>query len=134
MSSSPIEQGLAPPRPAPLPAADQPAPQRPSLERLGAGRSGQDHRSFLKRALPRSLFGRSLLIIVMPLILLQLITTWIFYERHWETVARRLSTSVAGDIGLMIETMGALNAHQREKLFAETAGLTELDFSFAPGA
>jgi len=52
---------------------------------------------------PRSLFGRSLLIIVTPLILLQIVSTWIFYDRHWDTITRRLSTSIAGDIAQVIE-------------------------------
>src|SRR6185437_16549749 len=95
--------------------------------------AGVDHRSLVKRALPRSLFGRSLLIIVTPLILLQLISTWIFYERHWETVARRLSSSVAGDIGLVIETMSLMPSEQRQQFFMTTGGTTELDLSYAPG-
>ena len=45
------------------------------------------------------MFGRSLLLIVMPLVLVQIIATWVFYARHWETVSRRLSADVAGDIG-----------------------------------
>ncbi len=54
---------------------------------------------------PRSLFGRSLLIIIMPLILLQIVSTWIFYDRHWDTITRRLSSSIAGDIAQVMELM-----------------------------
>ena len=62
--------------------------------------------SLLKTSIvPRSLFGRSLLIIVMPLILLQLVSTWIFYDRHWDTITRRLSSSIAGDIAQVMELM-----------------------------
>jgi len=62
--------------------------------------------SLLKKSiLPRSLFGRSLLIIVMPLILLQLVSTWIFYDRHWDTITRRLSSAIAGDVAQVIELM-----------------------------
>jgi two-component system osmolarity sensor histidine kinase EnvZ len=60
-----------------------------------------------RRILPRSLFGRALLIIVMPLILLQVVSTWIFYERHWDTITRRLSGAVAGEIALAIDVVGA---------------------------
>jgi two-component system osmolarity sensor histidine kinase EnvZ len=112
----------------------------PELGRIAPGAAeaaplGRDdrRRSLLKRALPRSLFGRSVLIIVTPLILLQLIATWIFYERHWDTVARRLSSSVAGDIALMIETMSVLSPDQRARLFATTPGLTELEFTYEEG-
>jgi two-component system osmolarity sensor histidine kinase EnvZ len=92
-------------------------------------------RSVIKRVLPRSLFGRSILIIVMPLILLQVISTWIFYDRHWATVERRLSTGVAGDIALVIDSMGDFEAYDaRARLFALAGGTTELSFSFEPGA
>ena len=57
----------------------------------------------LKRILPRSLLGRSLMIIVMPLIILQVVSTWIFYDRHWETITRRLASAVAGEIASVIE-------------------------------
>lgn len=57
----------------------------------------------LKRILPRSLFGRWLLMLVVPVLLLQGIVTYAFYERHWDTVSRRLALGLAGDIGMMIE-------------------------------
>jgi two-component system osmolarity sensor histidine kinase EnvZ len=58
-----------------------------------------------KNILPRTLFGRSLLIIVMPLIILQIVSTWIFYDRHWNTVSRRLSDSIGGDVAIVLELM-----------------------------
>ena len=57
---------------------------------------------WVKRVLPRTMFGRSLLIVVVPLILLQAIATWVFYDRHWAAVSWRLSAAVAGDVGLLI--------------------------------
>ena len=39
-------------------------------------------RPIIKRILPRSLFGRLVLIILLPLILLQVISTWVFYDRQ----------------------------------------------------
>lgn len=62
-------------------------------------------RSQINRVLPRSLFGRSLMIIVTPLILLQVVSTWVFYDSHWDTVTRRLAQGVAGDIAAVIEAM-----------------------------
>ena len=63
------------------------------------------------RLLPRSLFGRALLIIVMPLILLQVVSTWIFYERHWDTITRRLSGAVAGELALAIDRIAISTDH-----------------------
>ena len=87
---------------------------------------------WIKRVLPRTMFGRSLLIVVMPLILLQAIATWVFYDRHWAAVSWRLSAAVAGDIGLLVEAMKLADTP------AETAGLlahakaqTDLDFSIS---
>jgi two-component system osmolarity sensor histidine kinase EnvZ len=60
---------------------------------------------FIKNILPRSLLGRSVMIIVTPLILLQLVTTSVFYDSHWDTVTKRLARGVAGDIAAMISMM-----------------------------
>jgi len=63
--------------------------------------------SLLKNSiLPRSLYGRSLLIIVMPLILLQVVSAWIFFDRHWDTITKRLSTSIVGEISQTVELLG----------------------------
>ncbi len=59
-------------------------------------------RFHLKALRPKSLLGRSLLIILTPLILLQLVTATVFYDRHWGTITRRLAFSVAGDIGVIV--------------------------------
>jgi two-component system, OmpR family, osmolarity sensor histidine kinase EnvZ len=53
------------------------------------------------RWLPATLMGRSALIILVPLILVQIISTFIFYENHWETLSRRLAQGLAGDISLI---------------------------------
>jgi len=93
------------------------------------------HRRWFKRMLPRSLYGRSLLILILPLVLAQSIATWIFYDRHWETVARRLSTSVAADIALTLDSLSmATTARQREAIFHRTAADTEVVYSFHHGA
>ena len=60
-------------------------------------------RTGIKRYLPKGLFGRSLLIIVLPVALMQVAVTWTFFEEHWETVTARLSESVAGDVAMITE-------------------------------
>ena len=56
----------------------------------------------IKRFLPRSLLGRSLMIIVTPLVLLQVVSGFIFYESHWDKVTLRLARNLAGDIASVI--------------------------------
>jgi len=91
-------------------------------------------RRWIKRVLPRTMFGRSLLIVVVPLVLLQAIATWIFYDRHWAAVSWRLSAGVAADIALLIETMpGGGSEMTAVRLLERAAALTDLDVKVTPG-
>ena len=45
----------------------------------------------LRNITPKSLFGRMLAIILVPIILVQIISVSIFYERHWDWVSRHMS-------------------------------------------
>ena len=62
---------------------------------------------FVKRWLPTTLFGRSLLIIVLPIAIMQIVVTWIFFDAHWQTVTSRLSEGVAGDVAWVVESYQA---------------------------
>jgi two-component system osmolarity sensor histidine kinase EnvZ len=78
----------------------------------------------IKKFLPRTLFGRSLLIIVSPLILLQVISTHIFYDRHWDTITRRLSSSIAGDISMVLNSLRENQAPEARAALFERAQST----------
>lgn len=88
----------------------------------------------LKSLLPKSLLGRSLLIILTPLILLQIVTATVFYDRHWGTITRRLAISVAGDVGVIV---AYLRDHpgpaSRAWIVSEARQHMQLDLSFAEG-
>jgi two-component system osmolarity sensor histidine kinase EnvZ len=87
-----------------------------------------------KHILPRSLFGRTLLIIVVPTLLTLGVATFVFFDRHWYTVTNRLTMGVAGDIATVVELMqgsgtpGSMVAIER---LADTK--MNLIVSFAPG-
>jgi two-component system osmolarity sensor histidine kinase EnvZ len=124
MSSSPSDGGVValPADPAEPPVA--PAPDRFEIRQRG----------WLKRLLPQGMFGRSLLLIVMPLVLVQIIAVWVFYARHWETVSKRLSLDVAGDIGLVIEAMKFADTEpETTRLLENASGLTNIDFVLERG-
>jgi len=55
----------------------------------------------LKKLSPRGLFGRSLIIIVAPMVALQGIVTYAFFERHYDIVTRHMAHSVAGDVAFL---------------------------------
>ena len=89
----------------------------------------------IKQLLPQGLFGRSLLIIVMPLILLQLISATVFYERHWDNVARRLASVLAGDIGMVVDSFReTIDPDSRERVLTLAAVNMGLGLSFRDGA
>ena len=88
---------------------------------------------WIKNFLPRSLLGRSVLIIVTPLVLLQLVSTWIFYDRHWETVTRRLAAGVAGDISSVIDNLRNYPGIENQRwVFYSAASNMGLRVSFRP--
>lgn len=58
----------------------------------------------IKRSLPTTLFGRSLLIIILPVAVMQIAVTWIFFDAHWQTVTSRLSEGLAGDVAWAVES------------------------------
>jgi len=55
----------------------------------------------LRDIMPKSLFGRSLFIVGLPLIFLQIFLGYFFFERHWDDVGRRLILAVAGEIAFI---------------------------------
>ena len=69
----------------------------------------------LRDVMPKSLFGRSLFIVGLPLIFLQLFVGYFFFERHWDDVGRRLVLSVAGEIALISEQIIEANSEDLEK-------------------
>ena len=59
---------------------------------------------WFKQRLPTTLFGRSLLIIVIPVVAMQVAVTYVFFDAHWQTVTSRLSQGLAGDIAWAVES------------------------------
>lgn len=61
----------------------------------------------LKKLMPRSLFARALLILVAPVILVQVVSVYVFYERHWDSVSRQMSASLAGEVAWLVDRWDA---------------------------
>jgi two-component system osmolarity sensor histidine kinase EnvZ len=57
---------------------------------------------FVKHFLPTGLYWRSLMIIVLPMIMLQIFVTYVFMERHWQMVTEALSQSAVSDIAMLL--------------------------------
>jgi len=78
------------------------------IERLrtAAGRASEVWEvvaGWIKSKMPAGLYPRSLLIIIAPMVILQSVVAFVFMERHWNTVTRRLSAAVTQDISGLID-------------------------------
>ena len=57
--------------------------------------------------MPKGLYARALLIIIAPMVILQSVVAFVFMERHWNVVTKRLSASVVQDVAALIDIYGA---------------------------
>ncbi|HEY6254429.1 MAG TPA: ATP-binding protein, partial [Xanthobacteraceae bacterium] len=57
----------------------------------------------LKNIMPKGLYARALLIIIVPMVVLQSVVAFVFMERHWNLVTQRLSAVVVQDIAALID-------------------------------
>jgi two-component system, OmpR family, osmolarity sensor histidine kinase EnvZ len=56
-----------------------------------------------KSWMPTGLYARALLIMIVPMVVLQSVVAFVFMERHWNTVTRRLSAAVVADVATLID-------------------------------
>src|SRR5690242_4298320 len=90
--------------------------------------------NLLKNYLPRSLFGRAVLIIVTPLVLLQIVSAYVFYRSHWETVSDRLARGLAGDVAALVDLMSESHTdEERHSVIALGSSAFALDVRFRDG-
>ncbi|MFT2093827.1 ATP-binding protein [Acidiphilium multivorum] len=86
----------------------------------------------LRKILPRSLFGRTLLIVILPLILLEGVALQIFYGSHLDVLSRRLAGSVAGEIAFVLD-QAALHPASSARIFAHAGQRFQFRFHFHEG-
>ena len=56
-----------------------------------------------KKIIPLSLLGRSIIIIFVPIIILMIVTSLIFYQTSWNIISKRLTESVVADINVIVK-------------------------------
>jgi two-component system, OmpR family, osmolarity sensor histidine kinase EnvZ len=88
---------------------------------------------WLHARMPKGLYARALLIVILPIVLLQSAVAYFFLERHWEAFTDRLSAAVARDAAALVDLYKALPAD------ADHAALTRIaiydlnvDFAILP--
>jgi two-component system osmolarity sensor histidine kinase EnvZ len=97
-------------------------------------RGQPQRRSLIKRMLPRSLFGRALVIIVTPVVLVQAISAFVFIERHYDETTERLAEGLAGQIAATVALISDSRVGlDRNEAFSLAGRTMWLSLSFAPG-
>jgi two-component system osmolarity sensor histidine kinase EnvZ len=92
-------------------------------------------RALVKRVLPRTLLGRSLLMILLPLLILEGVALQVFYGSHIEVVSRRMSGSVADELGFTLDLMNRFpGAENSEWILGRARSRFSLDITLDPGA
>jgi two-component system osmolarity sensor histidine kinase EnvZ len=87
-----------------------------------------------RRLKPKSLLGRSLLMILIPLVALQAVTFQVFYGSHVDIVSRRLTAAIAEEIALTTELMDRFPGQQNHDwILARAQNRLGLEISLEPG-
>ena len=76
-----------------------------------------------KRFLPNTLFWRSVFIIVTPVVLIHLISGYVFFHRHWSYITRLLARNLSSEIGLVSQLFS-----ESRLPFKEIKNISEVNF------
>ncbi len=121
---------------SPAAADNSPLPARKSLFSHGLVGGFSKTSAYLGSWAPKGLYTRALIIIIAPIVILQSILTFVFLDRHWQAVTRRLSTATAQDIAMLASTYELMKSKSPEDLdrLAEIAQeRLNLSVRFSPG-
>ena len=61
----------------------------------------------IKKIVPSTLIGRSIIIIFVPIIIIVLLTSFVFYQTSWSIISKRLTESVAADINVLVKLINS---------------------------
>jgi two-component system, OmpR family, osmolarity sensor histidine kinase EnvZ len=90
---------------------------------------------WLGSVLPKGLYARSLIIIIAPVVLLQSVIAYVFMERHWQLVTRRLSAAVTADVAALIDIYETFPQDKNGETLSRIANdRLNLDVDFLPDA
>ncbi len=81
----------------------------------------------LKRFIPHSLYGRFLLITVIPILVVQLVSIYVFYYTHLDAISKHMARSVVAEISFIKKSV---NKPEYARLLNDFSKDIALDFSF----
>jgi two-component system osmolarity sensor histidine kinase EnvZ len=68
---------------------------------------------WLKRYMPRGLYGRAALIVLVPIISLQVVVSVVFIQRHYEDVTRQMTAALALELRLLVENINSAQTFEQ---------------------
>ena len=87
----------------------------------------------LSLLLPKGLYARALLIVIVPMVILQCVLTYVFMERHWQRITMRLSTALTHEIAAIADLHHAYPGVKNDDLLARIAQQRlNIDIEFLP--
>ena len=72
--------------------------------------------AFLQRILPRGLYWRAALILIVPIVTIQLVVSTAFIQRHYEGVTRQMTNGVAIDLAFLLDRIEAAGSLAKAKV------------------
>jgi len=84
-----------------------------------------------KQIVPRSLLGRFMLIIILPTVLVQVVSTYTFYQRHWNSVSTHMMSALAGEVALVTHISQHQTRDERVRISKLANDYLSLRMSFA---
>src|SRR6266436_5233975 len=85
-----------------------------------------------KSWMPTGLYARALLIMIVPMVVLQTVVAFVFMERHWNTVTRRLSAAVVQDVASLIDVYKGYPQDKERAQLRRIAQRLQLVMDFLP--
>lgn len=90
----------------------------------------------MKQYLPQTLLGRSILIVIIPVLILQAATVFLFFDRHWSRMTSRLAFAVAGEVSVITQSLEDSQQPDQTLQAIQRYAAQSLDLivNFTPGA
>ncbi len=83
---------------------------------------------WLKQYMPRGIYGRAALILLLPVVIIQLVVTVLFAQRHFEGVTHQMTDTVLRELALVLDVAEAAPSRAAvPRVVAAQLGVLEIE-------
>jgi two-component system osmolarity sensor histidine kinase EnvZ len=83
---------------------------------------------------PQSLYGRALLILLLPTVLIQLVMAYVFFDSHWDNVMRHMAGTLSGETAFLVKQLENATPAHRMQISDDFEAATNIDVFSDPVA